>query len=236
MRYENVPSPYVLIAAGVLGLAACSDSSTSEEGPPPVVPISEGKESVAIRIESDGTGNCNFEPLPGPPIVAALNSTDYASGTMCGACAEVAGPDGKKMLVRIVDSCAGCTAQQIGLSKETFDGIGASGLLQTNIRWRYVTCPVDGPIRYRFKEDSNPYWAAIQVRNHRLPIQKLEWEKGGTWLEMPRQPYNYFVESNMGPGPLRVRVTATDGQQLEDTLPQVIQATTVDGAAQFKAD
>lgn len=235
MRRENVPSPYVLIAAGVLGLTACSDSTTSED--PPVVPISEGKESVAIRIESDGTGNCNFDSLPGERHVAALNNTDYASGTMCGACAEVVGPDNKKVLVRIVDSCAGCTAEQLGLSKETFDAMGASNLLQTSIRWRYVTCPVEGPVRYRFKEDSNPYWVAIQVRNHRLPIQKLEWEKSGTWVEVPRQPYNYFVEpSGMGPGPIRVRVTATDGQQLEDTLPQVIPATIVDGAAQFKAD
>jgi expansin (peptidoglycan-binding protein) len=236
MRRENVLSPYVLIAAGVLGLAACSDSSTTEEDPP-VVPISEGKESVAIRIESDGTGNCNFDSLPNERYVAALNSTDYAAGTMCGACAEVQGPDNKKVLVRIVDSCAGCTSEQVGLSKETFDAMGAAGLLQSNIRWRYVTCPVEGPIRYRFKEDSNPFWVAIQVRNHLLPIKKLEWEKGGTWVEVTRQPYNYFVEPfGMGAGPIRVRVTATDGQQLEDTLPQVLQATIVDGAAQFKAD
>jgi expansin (peptidoglycan-binding protein) len=201
-----------------------------------VVPISDGKESLAIRIESDGTGNCNFDPLPGARYVAALNNTDYASGTMCGACAEVEGLDSKKVLVHIVDSCAGCTPEQIGLSKDTFDAMGAASLLQANVRWKYVTCPVEGPIRYRFKEDSNAYWAAIQVRNHRLPIQKLEWEKGGTWLEVPRQPYNYFVESGMGPGPIHVRVTATDGQQLEDTLPQVIPATLVDGAAQFNAD
>jgi expansin (peptidoglycan-binding protein) len=114
--------------------------------------------------------------------------------------------------------------------------MGASGLLQSNIRWRYVTCPVEGPIRYRFKEDSSEWWAAIQVRNHRLPIQKLEREKNGTWVEMPRQSYNYFVESNIGPGPIRFRVTATDGQQLEDTLPQVLSGATVDGAAQFEAD
>ncbi len=234
MRRENVPPSYVLIAAGVLGLTACSDSSSED---PEVVPISDGKEGVAIRIESDGTGNCNFDSLPGVRYVAALNTTDYAAGTMCGACAEVEGPSGQKALVRVVDSCAGCTTDQLGLSKETFDIMGAASLLQANVRWRYVTCPVEGPIRYRFKEDSNPYWVAIQVRNHLLPIKKLEWEKGGTWLEVPRQPYNYFVEpSGMGPGPVHLRVTATDGQQLEDTLPMVMQATIVDGAAQFKAD
>jgi expansin (peptidoglycan-binding protein) len=234
MRCENVLSPHVLIAAAVLGLAACSDSSTPNE---PINPISDLKESVAIRIESDGKGNCNFDASPEDLNVAALSVTDYGNSAMCGACAEIHGPDDKKVVVRIVDSCAGCTAEQLALSKETFSNMGASDYLQVTVRWQYVTCPVVGPLRYRFKEDSNPYWVAIQVRNHRLPIQKLEWQKDGAWLDVPRQDYNYFVEpSGMGPGPVRVRVTASDGQQLEDTLPQVIQAIVVDGAAQFEAD
>lgn len=236
MRRENVPPPYVLIAAGVLGLTACSES-TPPGGGPGVEPISDQKDSVAIRVESDGTGNCNFDVLLGDRYVAALNNTDYANGSVCGACAEVEGPSKQKVIVRVVDSCAGCTEGQIGLSQESFDTLGGQGQLQAPVRWRYVTCPVEGPVRYRFKEDSNPYWVAIQVRNHRVPIQKLEWDKSGTWIEVPRQPYNYFVEpAGMGPGPIHLRVTATNGQQLEDTLPQVIPATIVDGAAQFKAD
>jgi expansin (peptidoglycan-binding protein) len=235
MRLENVPPSYVLIAAGVLGLTACSES-TPPGGGPDVEPISEAKDSVAIRIETDGTGNCNFDPLVGNRYVAALNNTDYANGAMCGACAEVEGPSGQKVIVRVVDSCAGCTGEEIGLSEQSLDTLGAQGQVQASIRWRYVSCPVAGPVQYRFKEDSSPYWVAIQVRNHRLPIQKLEWDKGGTWVDVPRQPYNYFVEpSGMGPGPIRLRVTAADGQQLEDTLPQVIAATVVVGAAQFQA-
>ena len=110
---------------------------------------------------------------------------------------------------------------------------GAEGY-RVQTRWRLVSCAVQGPVRYRIKEGSSADWTAIQVRNHLLPIKKLEWEKSGTWVEVTRQPYNYFVEpSGMGAGPIRVRVTATDGQQLEDTLPQVIQATIVIGAAQF---
>jgi len=234
MRRENVLSPHVLIAAGMLSLAACS-SSTPEGGP--IEPISDQRESVATRIESDGTGNCNFDASPDDLNVAALNSIDYVNGAMCGACAEVEGPNQKKVVVRIVDSCAGCTAEQIALSKQAFEKMGATDYLQMTVRWSYVTCPVVGPVRYRFKEDSNPYWVAIQMRNHRLPIQKLEWQKSGAWVEVKREPYNYFVEpSGMGPGPIRVRVTASDGQQLEDTLPQVLQANVIDGAAQFEAD
>jgi expansin (peptidoglycan-binding protein) len=231
MRFENVFSPHVLIAAGVLGLTACSASNPQEE---PVSALSEDRQSVATRIASDGTGNCNFSPSPEDLNVAALSPTEYAEAAKCGACAELEGPNKKKVRVRVVDSCSGCTADQLGVSPQVFEAMGAGDLLQTTIHWRYISCPVQGPVRYRFKEDSSQYWVAIQVRNHRLPIQKFEWQKDGAWVEVPRTAYNYFVENaGMGPGPLKVRITATDGQVLEDTLPTVLQATVVDGAAQF---
>jgi expansin (peptidoglycan-binding protein) len=201
------------------------------------VPISEEKEIMAIRVASDGTGNCNFDASPEDLRVAALSPPEYAESAMCGACAELQGPNGQKVRVRVVDSCSGCTEAQLGVSPQTFEAMGAADLLQTNIRWRYVTCGMQGPVRYRLKEDSSPYWVAIQVRNHVRPIQKLEWQKDGAWVEVKREAYNYFVEpSGMGPGPVRVRVTASDGQQLEDTLPTIKQATIIDGAAQFSAD
>src|SRR6188474_2909506 len=74
MRRENVLSPHVLIAAGMLSLCACSGSTPEEE---PVEPISDYKETVSVRIESDGTGNCNFDASD-DLNVASLNNTDYA--------------------------------------------------------------------------------------------------------------------------------------------------------------
>ena len=232
MRRQNLVSPHALIAAGMLSLAACSGTSPEEAAP--VEPISEAKDTFATRIESDGTGNCNFDASPLDLNLAALNTTEYSEGLMCGACVEVTGPNPKPVVARIVERCYGCAADQLGLSKQVFEQMGAADQLQTAIRWRYVTCPVAGPVQYRFKEDSNPYWAAIQVRNHLLPIQKLEWQKDGAWVEIPRTSYNYFVQDNMGSGPVRVRVTASDGQQLEDTLPEVASSLLIPGAAQFQ--
>ncbi len=232
MRSENVLSPHVLIAVGVLGLAGCSASNPPDELS--VDPISDQKEIETIRIASDGTGNCNFDPSPDDLNVAALNPTEYAEAALCGGCMELQGPNQKKVHVRIVDSCSGCTTSELGVTPQVFEAMGAGDLLKATVKWRYITCPVQGPVRYRFKEDSSQYWVALQVRNHRLPIQKLEWNKNGTWVEVKRQPYNYFVEpSGMGPGPVQVRVTATNGQTLEDTLPTVVPGTVVDGTAQF---
>jgi expansin (peptidoglycan-binding protein) len=145
----------------------------------------------------------------------------------------VEGPQGT-VRVRIVDSCPECGSGHLELSKQAFAKIAPLVDGRVTTKWRYVSCVVQGPVRYRIKEGSNPHWTAIQVRNHLLPIQKLEWQKSGSWVEAKREPYNYFVEhSGMGEGPVRVRITASDGQKLEDTLPRIEASTTVDGAAQF---
>ncbi len=40
----------------------------------------------------------------------------------------------------------------------------------------------------------------------------------------------------MGPGPVKVRITASTGETLEDTLPSTAGEKTFDGDTQFKAD
>ncbi|MDY7227469.1 expansin EXLX1 family cellulose-binding protein [Hyalangium rubrum] len=238
MRAENVPSFHVLLSVGLLGLTACSDSRPVDPTTgQPVEPITEMQDGVAILFSTDGTGNCNFEPTPNSLIVAALNTNTYNQAAQCGACAEVEGPQGESVVVRVIDVCPSCTENQLALSSQALGAIAPPESLQTTMRWRYVTCGVEGPVRYRFKEESGPYWTAVQVRNHRLPISKFEWQKDGAWVEVKRESYNYFVEtSGMGAGPVKVRITANDGQLLEDTLPSIAGGLVVDGAAQFKVD
>jgi expansin (peptidoglycan-binding protein) len=102
------------------------------------------------------------------------------------------------------------------------------------ITWTVVPCNVTGNVAYRFKEGSSQWWTAIQVRNHRLPITKLEWMSGGTWTEIPRADYNYFVVANgVGPSAFMVRTTAIDGQQLVDMLPAPQPGVVVPGSSQF---
>jgi expansin (peptidoglycan-binding protein) len=102
------------------------------------------------------------------------------------------------------------------------------------ITWQEVPCDVAGNIAYHYKDGSSQYWTAIQVRNSRLPIAKLEMKTGGAYADVPRVDYNYFVQaSGAGPGNVSVRITAIDGQQLEDVLPPASSNVTVPGSAQF---
>jgi expansin (peptidoglycan-binding protein) len=194
---------------------------------------------ITYYWEADGTGNCSYTATPQDLDVAAIWIGQYQESAICGACAEIEGPKGS-LRVRIVDSCPDCTTPgHLDLSPSAFDKLAERAEGRVKVRWRMVTCGVQGPLRYRFKEGSSQWWTGIQVFNHLLPVTKLEYWKNGAWVAVKRESYNYFVEPNgMGTGQIKVRVTALDGQTLEDTLPgAVADANKIfDGAAQFKSN
>ncbi len=186
--------------------------------------------------DATGAGNCSFEASPGDLMVAAMNDADYAGSAVCGQCVSVDGPDGS-VTVRIVDRCPGCSAGDLDLSREAFARIAPLSAGRIPIRWRAVPCAVTGPLRYRFKEGSNPFWVAIQIRNHRHAIATLEARTdAGTWQPIARASYNYFVHTTgLGDGPFRLRVTDVHGLTVEDDAVPLGDATEVAGAAQLPA-
>jgi expansin (peptidoglycan-binding protein) len=167
---------------------------------------------------ADGTGNCSFDASPNDLMVAAMNAPDYAHAAWCGGCVSVTGPNGNSVVVRIVDQCPGCARGDLDLSQEAFQMLSPLSAGRIAITWREVACDVTGPIAYRFKEGSNAYWAAIQLRNHRYPIAKLEAKQAdGTYVAIARADYNYFVAQNgLGAGPFALRTTDARGHVLDD--------------------
>ena len=100
--------------------------------------------------------------------------------------------------------------------------------------WRYYSCNYPDPIQYKFKEGSNQWWTAVQIRGHNQRIATVEYERDGAWISVPRVDYNYFVEENgMGPGPYHFRVTDVLGQSVEDTGIEFIEGGVVPGKSQF---
>ncbi|MCL5997842.1 MAG: hypothetical protein M1546_17575 [Chloroflexi bacterium] len=184
--------------------------------------------------EANGDGNCMFGPSPEDLMVAAMNHTDYADAALCGAYIEVSGPSGK-VTVRVVDRCPECPQGDVDLSPQAFSQIAALILGRVPITWRLLSPDISGPIRYQFKDGSNPWWTAVQIRNHRHPVARVEYlDSAGQFVEAPRQPYNYFVaEHGMGPGPYSFRVTDIFGHVLTDhDIPLAVGAE-VTGSGQF---
>ncbi len=198
----------------------------------PTNPIHQG---IATYYDATGAGACSFDPTPNDLMVAAMNAEEYNNAAVCGAYLYVTGPKGT-VTIRIVDLCPECKAGHLDLSQEAFARIADLPEGVVPITWQVVSPALDGPIAYHFKDGSNQWWTAVQIRNHRNPITRLEYlDNNGQWVAVPRTSYNYFVqtEPGMGPGPYAFRVTDSYGNVLADTGIPFVENGTVNGAAQF---
>jgi expansin len=187
----------------------------------------------ATYYAATGDGNCMFGPSPNDLMVCAMNNTEYNGSSVCGASIHVKGRLGEVTL-RIVDRCPECPVGNIDLSKEAFAKIDDTIRGRVPVTWWYVESQVTGPIQYRVKSYSNAWWIGIQVLNHRTPIVKLEALYNGTWVNIPRMDYNYFVFANgLGPGPFTLRVTDFYGRQLVDSNIPLVPDAIMSGQANF---
>lgn len=189
---------------------------------------------IATYYDATGNGACLFGESPGDLLVAALNAEEYASAHWCGAYVRVTGPNGQ-VTVRIVDLCPECQAGHLDLSREAFAAIAPLHLGIVPITWRVISPALTGPLAYHFKDGSNQWWTAVQVRNHRNPVASLEYWTGSAWVNVPRTSYNYFVQTGpgMGPGPYTFRVTDHYGNVLVDSGVPHVEDGTVAGSGQF---
>lgn len=179
----------------------------------------------------------------------AMNTADYNSAAVCGACVEVRRDDGRKVTITIVDQCPigsnpKCKKGHIDLSRSAFNLLGTSteGYLGTGnggkagrISWKYVPCPGADKLTYRLKEPSNPNWNEILVGNTLTPITKLEALISGSWQAGKRQEYNYWSVSAgaLGAPPWLIRVTDLRGNVTEHTLQGGVEEQL--GSSQFPA-
>ena len=216
----------VSLALLLVPLAACGDdppegssgaSSSSGSGSSSTF-SSEQKTGIATYYDATGDGSCSFG-TSSDLDVAAFNFPEFAESASCGSCIAISGPKGA-VTIRIVDSCPGCKEHHIDLSESAFAKIADLKAGRVPITYQTVACKVRGNLSYQFKDGSHEYWTAIQIRNHTLPIAKVEAKKAGVYKEMSRSDYNYFIDdSGIKDDPIALRITAADGQVVEDELP-----------------
>jgi expansin len=222
-------------AAGIGGAGACAQQPCTVSTDCSAQP--EQHEGDATYYDfADGSGACSFDPSPGDLMIGAMNHVDYADSATCGGCVRLAGPSAA-ITIRLVDQCPECPEGDIDLSPEAFAQIAELSAGRVPITWSYVGCGIEGPVVYHFKEGSNEWWTAVQVRNHRYPVATFEYRADdGSYRRVARESYNYFVEPNgMGPGPYTFRLTDVNGQVVEDTAIPHMEAGDAPGAGQFPA-
>jgi expansin (peptidoglycan-binding protein) len=228
--------------------SSSSTTSTGSGGAVCMLPPGYNDGSVTWYTFSMGSSavNCGFDILSTSPdsvayvpygsgrYFGAMNTADYDTAAVCGACVEVTRDGTKKVDIMIVDQCPTpsnpkCIPGHIDLSQEAFAQIGNlnEGYLGTtnggaagHISWRYIPCDAPGDVAFRLKEPTNQYWNQILVEGHRTPIVLLEAEINGTWQEGVRTDYNYWQvgNGNLGPAPYHLRITDVNGAQIEASL------------------
>eukprot|EP00568_Trieres_chinensis_P009425 CAMPEP_0183294890 /NCGR_PEP_ID=MMETSP0160_2-20130417/3038_1 /TAXON_ID=2839 ORGANISM="Odontella Sinensis, Strain Grunow 1884" /NCGR_SAMPLE_ID=MMETSP0160_2 /ASSEMBLY_ACC=CAM_ASM_000250 /LENGTH=350 /DNA_ID=CAMNT_0025456275 /DNA_START=82 /DNA_END=1131 /DNA_ORIENTATION=+ len=167
----------------------------------------------------------------GDDLVAAIENDRYAGGERCGTCAYVTGPKGST-IVKIIDRCVDCSdlGRALDLSPRAFKEINGGSLVEgvIPVTWETVSCPserVQPHLSYRFKQGSTKWWIQLQVLYNIDPIQKVEVFSGNQYYEM-RPTMHSFWELVQTPLPLRethlkVRITSTAGEILEDKIPEL---------------
>lgn len=166
-------------------------------------------------------GAALLDPIPSSMEITALDPTDYnyngINAALAGSYLEVEGPKGKTT-VYVTDLYPEGANGALDLCPTSFAKIGNMVDGKINIKWHVVKAPVKGMFSYRIKEGSNPYWAAIQVRNHKYPVVKMEFLKNGSWINMEKMPYNHFIGLNMGTGSIKIKITDIRGVSVTDTI------------------
>jgi expansin len=136
----------------------------------------------------------------------------------CDACLRVDTAAGKSAVLRVV-TYGDTTPNSLDVSPAAY-ALLDSGEYPRSMTFRFVPCTTGGAMMYEFKTGSNAWWTAFWVRNGKLPITKVE-VKGAShdFTSCRRESDGSFVDDGgFGEGPFVVRVTAADGQVVEENF------------------
>jgi expansin (peptidoglycan-binding protein) len=166
-------------------------------------------------------GSALLDPIPLDMEITALNPEDYncygIQAALAGAYLEVTGEKGTT-IVYVTDLYPEGAAGALDLCPTSFGKLDDMEKGKIDISWRIVAAPITGNVSYRIKEGSTTSWLAVQVRNHRYPVLKMECYINNTWVDMKKMHWNHFVIENVDSTTPKIRITDIRGYVLTDTI------------------
>lgn len=173
---------------------------------------------IASYYHFSGRGNCSFRPPKKPVLTAAVNTAQYDTAALCGACLLVIGSK-DSVVVRVEDRCPGCKYGGLDLSKEAFERIDDIKKGRIKIRWKQVPCPTKDSMHIYIRKSSGIGWFSFIVLNHQHAIKKVEWLNDSTWTNVPRFKHNYFNIDKPGTAIISLKLTdCYDSSVVVDSL------------------
>ena len=177
--------------------------------------VRSGEATFYGGVAGSSGGNCSLPVAANDFQHCALNNADYDNSNSCGACLEVTGALGKTV-VKVVDRCPECKPGDVDLTEQAFSQIANPIDGRVNVSWKFVPCPLaaNKTIKVNFKSGSSKYWTAIQFRDIRYAVAKMEYLKNGNWINVERKIFNFFIEPAGINSPMQLRITSVVGEQL----------------------
>ena len=165
-------------------------------------------------------GGCAMlDPVSRDYWITAMNLPDYNHAELAGAYLEVTGELGS-INVLVTDLLPEGKKGDLDLYVDAFPLIAPAEKGRVPVSWRILPLDTadDAPMSYKYKVGSTEFWTAVQVRNHRYPIETLEvLNADGEFVQLPRRDFNYFeAQSGLGKGPFTFRITDIYGQSVID--------------------
>ena len=165
-------------------------------------------------------GGCAMlDPVSKDYWITAMNLPDWNNAELAGAYLEVTGELGT-INVLVTDLLPEGAKGDLDLYTDAFPLIAPAEKGKVPVTWKILPLDTaeDAPFTYKYKVGSTEFWCAVQVRNHRYPIEKLEYlNDDGEFVELPRRNFNYFeAQSGLGKGPFTFRITDIYGQVVID--------------------
>jgi expansin (peptidoglycan-binding protein) len=213
------------------GAPGTDTSAPAEVGPPPDAgpPVTYGQPYTGGQFhlgpvdwtESQFHNACASDPsydsrvraAEGVYLAGLWNGIANVAG-YCDACISVTTAKGKSAILRVV-TYGDTTSNSIDVSPEAF-AILDSGEYPRAMTWQFARCPDTGVMMYEFKATSSEWWAALWVRNARVPLATVEYKSVNhpSWTALSRESDGSLSTGNtgFGKGSFSIRSTGVDGQ------------------------
>jgi len=176
---------------------------------------------------SDGLYPAQIQQLYGNYLMGlsnqlTLGNLSAGQGQLCDVCAEI-NANGKSLIAHAITYGDETGTYDIDVSPQVRSALG--GDTSSKATWRFITCPTTNPIYYTFddREWTNTWYFRVWVRNARVPVAKVEYQLAGkSWAAMSwNDDGAWEMDSKDFSAGFSLRVTAIDGQVVQDAIPGI---------------
>lgn len=157
--------------------------------------------------------------LSGEYIAGVAN--EYADGGgICDACILIETETGRSIVARLVTYGVENEAGDIDVSSSVYEALNQDEYPRS-MSWVFTNCPDTGPLQYEFQTEANAWWTSLWVRNPKVPITTVEVKSANhaDYFTLRRETDGTLNDDGgFGEGAFTLRITAMDGQVIEDTF------------------